>query len=168
MSGALGYQHAKTLALAEGQTETVLDLFSCDVAVGYDITPLMNLGGRYQLVYQDSDSALLPDLWLAVAAIVAVAFVVVLRRRGEGTGLVWAATAGILVAPYAGTYSALTIAVAMPFLAAVAPWFALAILAISPIATGYALPIYAAAILAGALLLRPDGPALPDGQASPG
>jgi hypothetical protein len=62
MSGALGYQHAKTLALAEGQAETVLDLFSCDVAVGYDITPLMNLGGRYQLVYQDSDSALLPDL----------------------------------------------------------------------------------------------------------
>jgi hypothetical protein len=120
-------------------------------------------GGRFAAPFAGNHgvSAILPDLWMAVAAATAVAFLLVLWRRGEGTGLAWAVTAGILLSPYAGTYSALPIAVAMPFLGAVAPWFALSIIALSPVATGFALPLYAGLVLVGALFLKPDGPARP-------
>ena len=120
-------------------------------------------GGRFATPFAGNHgiTAIAPDLWLPIAAVVAVSYLAVLWRRGEGTGLAWAATVGILIAPYAGTYSALPIAVAIPWLGAVSAPFAIAIVALSPIATGYALPLYAGAILVGVLLLRPDGPALP-------
>jgi Glycosyltransferase family 87 len=99
-------------------------------------------------------TALAPALWAPIAAVTAVGLVLVLTRRGPGVGLVWAVTSGILLAPYAGTYAALPIAVALPFIGASAPLFALAIVALSPIATTHPLPLYAAAILLAALALR--------------
>ena len=68
--------------------------------------------------------------------------------------LAWAMTSGILLAPYAGTYAALPIALALPAIGPLAPGFALAIVAASPIATTHPLPFYAAAILLGSLALR--------------
>ena len=156
--------------LAAGLAATAAGMALAGPAAYLEWVQALVAGGRYASPFAGNHgvSALLPDLWIPVAVVVAVLYLVVLWRRGEGTGLAWAATAGILIAPYAGTYSALTIAVAIPFLGATAPWFALAIVALSPIATGYALPVYAAAILVGALLLRPDGPALPAPAADPG
>ncbi len=99
-------------------------------------------------------TALFPDLWLPVAAITAVGLVAVLLRRGRETGIAWAAASGILIAPYAGTYSALPIALALPGMYAFLPTLALVVVAASPIATTHPLPIYAAAILVGALRYR--------------
>jgi hypothetical protein len=99
-------------------------------------------------------TALVPELWLPVAAVVGVGLVLVLLRRGPDTGLAWAVTAGLLLAPYAGTYSALPIALALPGMAILAPSMALLVVAVSPIATTHPLPIYAAAILIGALAYR--------------
>jgi hypothetical protein len=92
-----------------------------------------------------------------VAVVTAVGLVLVLARRGPDVGLVWAVTSGILLAPYAGTYSALPIAVALPVIGPRAPWLALGIVALSPIATTHPLPFYAAAILLAVLTLR-DAP----------
>ena len=107
-------------------------------------------------------SALLPEAWLPVAAITGLALLFVLARRGPQIGLVWATTAGILIAPYAGTYSALPIAIAVAVIGPVAPWFALVIVALSPIATTHPLPFYAASILGAVLFVReaasPSGP----------
>ncbi len=99
-------------------------------------------------------SALLPELWLPVALVTAAALVLVLLRRGPVVGLVWAVTAGLLIAPYAGTYAALPIALALPSILVLSPGFALAIVAVSPLAVTHPLPIYAAAILVGSLFLR--------------
>ena len=96
-------------------------------------------------------TALVPELWLPVAAVTTVGLLLVLARRSERTGLTWAATAGILIAPYAGTYSALPVALATPGLLQTAPTFTLAMVALATVATGFALPFYAAAILVAAL-----------------
>ena len=92
-------------------------------------------------------TALVPALWLPVAAVTTVGLLWVLVRRSEGAGLTWAVTAGLLIAPYAGTYSALPVALAVPGLLASAPTFTLAMVALSTIATGFALPFYALAVL---------------------
>ncbi len=99
-------------------------------------------------------TALVPQLYAPVAAVTAIGLVLVLWRRGPRVGLAWACASGILLAPYAGTYSALPIALALPAIGPLAPMFALAIVALSPIATTHPLPFYAAAILLGSLALR--------------
>jgi Glycosyltransferase family 87 len=111
-------------------------------------------------------SALLPELWVPVAAITTVGLLWVLVRRSEQTGIAWAVTTGILIAPYAGTYSALPIALAAPGLLSAVPTFTLAMVALSTVATGFALPFYAAAILAASLALGRRSTVI--GAASPG
>ena len=149
--------------IAAGLAATAVGVVLAGAPAYVDWLGALVAGGRYAAPFAGNHgiTAIAPDLWLPIAAVVAVAYLAVLWRRGEGTGLAWAATVGILLAPYAGTYSALPIALAIPFIGAVSAPFAIAIIALSPIATGYALPLYAGAILVGALLLRPDGPALP-------
>jgi hypothetical protein len=112
-------------------------------------------GGRYAAPFAGNHgvTALVPGAWPLVAAVTAVGLVFVLLRRRPGVSLVWAVTSGILLAPYAGTYAALPVAVAMPVLGVASPWFALVILAVSPIATTHPLPVYAVVILLGALVL---------------
>jgi hypothetical protein len=107
-------------------------------------------------------TALVPGLWLPIAAATFLGLVLVLIRRGRSTGLTWAATAGLLLAPYAGTYAALPIALAIPGIGRVAPTMALVIVAVSPIATTHPLPVYAAAILIASLFLPEPG--LPAGE----
>jgi alkylation response protein AidB-like acyl-CoA dehydrogenase len=68
--------------------------------------------------------------------------------------MAWAAASGILLAPYAGTYSALPIALALPAIGPLAPALALVIVAISPIATTTPLPFYAAGMMLAALALH--------------
>jgi hypothetical protein len=104
-------------------------------------------------------SALVPELWVPVAAVVAVGFAVVLLRADREVSLVWAVTCGILIAPYAGTYSALTIVIALPVLGPALPLFTLLVVAVSPIATTIPLPLFAAGILAGSLAMRARAPA---------
>jgi len=98
-------------------------------------------------------TAVFPELWLPVAAVTTVSLVLVLLRRSEGTGIAWAATAGILIAPYAGTYSVLPAVLAVPGLLKRAPNFSLVMVALSPVATGFLLPLYAVAILVAALVV---------------
>jgi hypothetical protein len=127
-------------------------------------------GTRYASVFAGNHgvTALVPQLWLPIAAVTSLALVIVLVRRGALVGLVWAATAGLLLAPYAGTYAALPIALAVPGLVAAAPVLALAIVGVSPIATTHPLPVYAALIMLAVLKL-PNGvpilekPAVPNG-----
>jgi hypothetical protein len=113
-------------------------------------------GSRYAAPFVGNHgvSALLPDLWLPVAVVTAIALLWVLARSGPQTGLTWAAASGILLAPYAGTYSALPIALAVPGMLRSSPTAALLIVALSPIATTHPLPFYAAAILLLALRSR--------------
>ena len=99
-------------------------------------------------------TALAPALWPPVAAATAALLVLVLARRGPRTGLAWSVASGILLVPYAGTYSALPMALALPALGPLAPTAALVLVAISPIATTIPLPFYAAAIMLGSLLLH--------------
>ncbi len=113
-------------------------------------------------------TAVVPELWLPVAAVTTVGLVWVLLRRSKETGIAWAATAGILIAPYAGTYSVLPAALAVPGLLKRAPNFSLVMVALSPVATGFLLPLYALAILAAALLVREPGPVAPEAAREPG
>jgi hypothetical protein len=99
-------------------------------------------------------TALVPALWLPVAAVTAMALVVVLARCGPRTGIVWAAASGILLAPYVGTYGALPLAITLPAIGPLSPVLAVAIVAASPIATTHPLPFYAAAIMLAALAFR--------------
>jgi alpha-1,2-mannosyltransferase len=99
-------------------------------------------------------TALLPEAWPPVALITGVGLLLVLWRRGPRVSLAWAVTAGILLAPYAGTYAALPIALALPAIGPLAPTLALAIVATSPIGTTIPLPLFAAAILVAVLALR--------------
>lgn len=110
-------------------------------------------------------TSLVPEAWLPVAIATAVGLAFVLRRRGPRVALAWAATSGILLAQYAGTYAALPIALALPAIGPLAPLFALAIVAASPIGTTIPLPFYATAILIGALALREPAR---DGRSSAG
>ena len=113
-------------------------------------------GSRYAEPFAGNHgvSALAPALWAPVAAVTAVALLAVLTRGGPRVGLVWAAASGVLLAPYAGTYSALPIALAIPAIGPVIPLLALVIVALSPIATAYPLPMYAAGIMVASLALR--------------
>jgi hypothetical protein len=115
-------------------------------------------GSRYAAPFAGNHgvTSLVPELWAPVAGAVALGLVLVLWRRGPDTGLAWAVTSGILIAPYAGTYSALPVAVAMPAFLARQPRVALAIVALSPLATTIPLPFYAAGILLAALLFRDE------------
>jgi hypothetical protein len=110
-------------------------------------------GGQYAAPFAGNHgvTALVPGAWPIVAAATAIGLVFVLLRLGPGVSLVWAVTSGILLAPYAGTYAALPVAVAMPAIGVASPWFAIAIVAVSPIATTHPLPVYAAIIMLGAL-----------------
>jgi hypothetical protein len=113
-------------------------------------------GSRYAEPFAGNHgvTALAPELWGPVAAATAAALLLVLARRGPRVGLAWAAAAGILLAPYVGTYGALPIAVALPAIGPLAPALALVIVAISPIATTHPLPFYAAGIMLASLALR--------------
>lgn len=113
-------------------------------------------GTRYAAAFAGNHgvTALAPELFVPVATITGLGLVLVLWHRGPRVGLAWAATSGILLAPYAGTYAALPIALALPAIGPLAPGFALAIVTVSPIATTHPLPFYAAAILLGSLALR--------------
>ena len=113
-------------------------------------------GARYAAAFAGNHgiTALAPELFAPVAAITALGLVLVLWRRGPRVGLAWAAASGILLAPYAGTYAALPIALALPAVGPLAPAFAFAIVAASPIATTHPLPIYAGLILLGSLAFR--------------
>ncbi len=104
-------------------------------------------------------SALFPGLWVPIAAISGASLLVVLARRGPIVSLTWVAVVGLLIAPYAGTYAALPIAIAIPPLARVAPWLAFAIVAVSPVAVTHPLPIYAGAILVASLAIGDLQPA---------
>jgi hypothetical protein len=119
-------------------------------------TGALAAGSMYASVFAGNHgvTALVPELWAPVAAAVALGLVLVLWRRGPRVALAWAMTSGILLAPYAGTYAALPIALALPAVGPLAPGFALAIVAASPIATTHPLPLYAAAILLVSIALR--------------
>jgi Glycosyltransferase family 87 len=113
-------------------------------------------GSRYAEPFAGNHgvTALAPELWVPVATATAVALLLVLARRGPRTGLVWALASGILLVPYAGTYSALPMVLALPAIGPLAPALALVIVAISPIATTHPLPFYAAGIMLASLALR--------------
>ncbi len=124
-----------------------------------DWVSVLAAGSRYAEPFAGNHgvSALVPDLWVPVAALTAVGLLLVLARRGPRVGLVWAVTSGILLAPYAGTYSALPIALALPPLGPLGPLgplLGLAIVAIAPIGTTIPLPFFAAGILLASLALR--------------
>jgi len=113
-------------------------------------------GSRYAEPFAGNHgvTAFAPTLWAPVAAATAAALLLVLARRGPRVGLAWAMASGILLAPYVGTYGALPIAVALPAIGPLAPALALVIVAVSPIATTYPLPFYAAGIMLATLALR--------------
>jgi len=113
-------------------------------------------GAQYAAAFAGNHgvTALAPELYAPVAAITALGFVLVLWRRGPRVGLAWACASGILLAPYAGTYAALPIALALPAIGPLAPALAFAIVAASPIATTHPLPTYAGFLLLASLTLR--------------
>jgi hypothetical protein len=141
--------------LASGAAATAFGVALTGIPAYSDWVRALVAGGRYAAPFAGNHgiTALWPAAWAPVAAVTAVALVVVLLRARPTASLVWAATAGILLAPYAGTYSALPIALAMPSLVALSPWFAVAIVAVSPLATTHPLPFYAASIMLGSLAL---------------
>jgi glycosyl transferase family 87 len=99
-------------------------------------------------------SALAPQLWIPVAAAAGIAFLVVLWRRGPAVSFAWAVSVGILVAPYAGTYSALPMALALPVIGPALPVVTLLLVGLSPFGTTFLLPFWAAAVLVAALFVR--------------
>ena len=99
-------------------------------------------------------SAYAPALWIPIAAAVGIAFLVVLWRRGPAVSFAWAVTVGILVAPYAGTYSALPVALALPVIGPALPIVAVLLVGLTPFGTTLLLPIWAAVVLVAALFVR--------------
>jgi hypothetical protein len=87
-----------------------------------------------------------------VALFVMIALLVVLLRRGERVGLVWALAGGILVSPYAPMYSGMPLVLAMPAVYAIAPGLAVAF-AITVVLCEQATPLSATILLLAALLL---------------
>jgi hypothetical protein len=153
-------------AVLAGLAVTLAGLVMTGISAYVDWVQALVAGGQYAAPFAGNHgvTAIAPSLWPPVAALTAVGLVVVLVRRGPGVGLVWAVTSGILLAPYAGTYAALPIVLALPVIGSRAPWMALAIVAVSPIATTHPLPFYAAAILVAALALSDE----PDTRWRPG
>jgi hypothetical protein len=148
--------------LAAGLGASLIGVLATGVTAYVEWITALVAGGRFAAPFAGNHgiSALWPTVWVPIALATAVVFLVVLYRATPAVSLVWAASAGILLAPYAGTYSALPIALAMPVAIAQTPWFAIAIVAISPLATTHPLPFYAAAIMLATLVLarRRDGP----------
>ena len=103
-------------------------------------------------------SAFVPDLWLPIAIAVAAAFLVVLWRRGPDVSFAWSVAVGILVAPYAGTYSALPVLLALPVIGPSLPVVVLLLVGVSPYGTTVLLPFWTAAVLIAALALRDTTP----------
>jgi hypothetical protein len=149
---------AFTGAVAGGVATTLVGLVVAGPAAYADWLQAVTGGTRYASAFAGNHgvSALAPDLWVPVAVAVAVALVVVLLRRGPDTGLVWASAAGLLIAPYAGTYSALTLALAVPVLLRSFPNLTLGLVALSPILTTHPLPFLAAGVLVAGLAIREE------------
>jgi hypothetical protein len=142
--------------VVSGLGATVCGLLIAGPSSYFNWASALLAGSRYAEPFAGNHgvSALAPALWAPVAAVTAVALLAVLTRGGPRVGLVWAAASGVLLAPYAGTYSALPIALAIPAIGPVIPLLALVIVALSPIATAYPLPMYAAGIMVASLALR--------------
>jgi len=96
-------------------------------------------------------SLISPELAVAVGVVVGASLVIVLLRRGEVTGLVWA-TAGVFLAPYTGIYAGLPLLAALPALIRVAPWLA-AFSSGAVLAAGFLYPVAGAVVLLVALLI---------------
>jgi hypothetical protein len=142
--------------VATGLAATAVGLVLAGPAAYVDWASALAAGRQYAEPFAGNHgvSAVIPELWVPVAAVTAIGLLLVLVRRGPRVGLIWAVTSGILIAPYAGTYSALPIAIALPAIAPLSPALAFAIVALSPIATTIPLPLYAAGILLASLGLR--------------
>jgi hypothetical protein len=143
-------------AVAAGLTATAFGLLVAGLDAYVEWLRALAAGTKYAAAFAGNHgvTALAPELYVPIAAVTALGLVLVLWRRGPRVSLAWAATSGILLAPYAGTYAALPIALALPAIWPLAPGLTLAIFAISPIATTHPLPIYAGAILLASLALR--------------
>jgi len=134
--------------------------FLATLVVGFETTgaflsTLASGGGiSYQFLGNYGISLVAPTLALAVGVTSAVAFVIVLLRRGPIVGLAWATAVGVLIAPYAGIYASLPMLVALPGLAAISPgvgWLATAIIVlVAPWS-----PISAGALMAFTLIVPP-------------
>ncbi len=143
-------------AVVGGVTASLVGLIAAGPATYLAWLGALAAGTRYAAPFAGNHgvTAIAPALWLPIAAVVVLGLIFVLLRRGPEAGLTWAVTSGLLLAPYAGTYGALPIALALPGMAVLAPLTAFAVVAVSPIATTHPLPIYAAAILLAALAYR--------------
>ena len=110
-------------AVASGLAATAFGLLVAGPSAYADWVSALVGGTRYAAPFAGNHgvTALVPDLWLPIAVVVATGLVFVLLRRGPETGLAWAVTAGLLIAPYAGTYGALPIALALPAMAILRP-----------------------------------------------
>ena len=113
----------------------------------------LQAGSRYAGPFAGNHgvTAIAPELWLPVALVTGLALLVIVVAGSRPAAVTWAVTSGILLAPYAGTYAALPIVLALPVLGPLMPVVALAIVGLSPVATTYLLPVYAGAILLASL-----------------
>jgi hypothetical protein len=110
-------------------------------------------------------SGYVPSLAVPIAIIVMALTLLVVARAHENRSLAWVLAAGILVSPYAGGYSALSLLLILPMLR---PWprvYALAIL--NPLATISAALVGFLALLAGPPGAMAPQDARPAGQAAP-
>jgi hypothetical protein len=139
-------------AAAAGLSATVIGVIATGPGAYLEWIGALIGGSRFAGPFEGNHgvTALVPELWLPIALLTTAGLLWVLARRDSSIGFVWAVTSGILIAPYAGTYGALPIALALPAFAAYAPMTGLAIVAVSPIATTHPLPVYAAAIMLAA------------------
>jgi hypothetical protein len=101
-------------------------------------------------------TAIAPELWLPVAVATGIGLTLITMFGSWGAAVVWAVTSGILLAPYAGALSALPVVLALPVLGWAMPVAAVLIAGLSPVATTYLLPFYAAAILVASLRMSGD------------
>ena len=142
--------------LAGGLAVTAVSALVAGPARYLDWVGALREGSRYAAPFAGNHgvTALFPDAWLPVAAMTGIGLLVVLWRGSWPTAVTWAVTSGILLAPYAGTYAALPIALAVPLIGPAEPLLALLITGLSPVATTYALPFFAGGILLASLRLR--------------
>jgi len=143
--------------VAGGLAVTAAGVLAAGPARYLDWVDALRAGSRYASPFAGNHgvTALLPEAWLPVAAVTGIGLVAVLWRGSWPMAVTWAVTSGILLAPYAGTYAALPVALAMPLFGPAMPLLAVLITTLSPVATTYGLPFFAAAVLVAALRLRP-------------
>jgi hypothetical protein len=136
-------------AVVAGLSVTVVSMVLAGPAEYLAWVQALRAGAQYASPFAGNHgvTALAPALWLPVALVVGVGLVWAVFRGPVPTAVTWAVTSGILLAPYAGTYAALPVVLALPFIGPAMPVAALLIAALSPVATTYLLPFYAAAIL---------------------